>query len=188
MFISRTFSFKKNQHGFALVVVLITLLILAGVVASMLRGQTLKLKEAGAYFDMNDRSQVSHNAHRACLLTVKNAMESKAVGGFNWTQPIVMPDGVSVCTITAVNVPAALPSGAPVVWPQPNLIVETTSPAGSAGLIETSEILYPLCSALNVACVQSVAVITLNSVNNGIFVVSPWILRGGAVQIGWRGP
>lgn len=179
---SRTFplSFKQNQHGFALVVILMTLLILAGVVASMLRGQTLKLKETGDYFQMNEQSQVSHNAHRACLLMVRSAFRSAATGAFNWNRSVAMPDGTSTCTITAA-VPATLFGGVPVLWQQPNLIVSTTT---ANGLVETSEILYPACNALNAGCVQSAAVITLN---NGV-VVSPLILLGGAVQVGWRGP
>ncbi len=180
---SRTFplSLKQNQHGFALVVILMTLLILAGVVASMLRGQTLKLKETGDYFQMNEQMQVSHNAHRACLLMVRSAFRSNAVGVFNWNGSVAMPDGTSTCTITAA-VPATLFGGVPVLWPQPNLIVSTTT---ANGLVETSEILYPACNALNAGgCVQSAAAITLS---NGV-VVSPQILLGGAVQVGWRGP
>ena len=158
-----------------------TLLILAGVVANMLRGQTLKLKETGDYFQMNEQSQVSHNAHRACLLMVRSAFRSAATGAFNWNRSVAMPDGTSTCTITAA-VPATLFGGVPVLWQQPNLIVSTTT---ANGLVETSEILYPACNLLNAGwCVQSAAVITLS---NGV-VVSPQILPGGAVQVGWRGP
>ena len=81
---------KRNQQGFALVVVLITLLILAGVVASMLRGQTLKLAQTGNYFNLNEQRQASHNAHRACLGIVKGALQSWSVGAFNWAAPIAL--------------------------------------------------------------------------------------------------
>ncbi|AXF85670.1 hypothetical protein DTO96_101401 [Ephemeroptericola cinctiostellae] len=177
MLTSYVFPFKKNQRGFALIVVLITLLILAGVVASMLRGQTLKLRETGGYFVMNEQALVSHNAHRACLLIVKNAFKSNAAAVFNWTPTVSVPNGT--CTVVAA-VPVPLLGGAPVFWQQPNLIVTTTA----NGLLETSEILYPACNLFNVGCVQSAAVITLS---NGA-VVSPLILQGGAVQVGWRGP
>lgn len=172
---------KRNQHGFALVVVLITLLILAGVVASMLRGQTLKLAQTGNYFNLNEQRQASHNAHRACLGIVKSALQSWTVGAINWAAPIALPDGVSTCTIIApaAALPAPLLNGQPVSWPQPRLIVSTMS----NGVPETSEVLYPACNLLNVACVQSAAVITLS---NGV-LVSPVILVGGAVQVGWRG-
>lgn len=91
-----------------------------------------------------------------------------------------MPDGTSSCTVTAA-LPATLFGGVPVLWPQPNLIVSTTT---ANGLVETSEILYPACNLFNAGCVQSAAIITLS---NGA-VVSPLILQGGAVQVGWRGP
>lgn len=166
---------RETQYGFALIVVLIVLLMLAGVVASMLRGQTLKLRQTGDYFFMNEANQQSHNAHRECMVVVKNALQSTATGSFNWLVPMKLSDGVSTCTITAIS-PPSVQNSTPESW-SPQLVVTTVA---NGGFTETSEVSYPSC--VNTACTQSAATITLD--NN--IVVSPLVLVGGAVSIGWR--
>lgn len=174
-----------SQKGFALIVVLITLLILAGVVAGLLQNQTLFLQETSTVFAAAQEEQNSHNVHRACLRRLRTDLQGNnvapATSMVSWvsgrTNAVnINLNGVAVvCAIEVDNLPALGNQWTPVLRLTSTVGVQT----------EVSELVYPPCGGVN--CVFSNNKITVFNVNSRTpQTLNPVFSQGNQVEVAWH--
>lgn len=168
----------KRQKGFALVVVLITLMVLSLVVASLLRNQTLALRETSMMFTATKHEQDSRNAHQACVERIRDDMRSNNNASISWVSGGLNEFNLTVNRDT-VNCQLAL-IGVPVgggVW-TPLLSVTTVA----ASISHTTEMRYELCVGADVCAKTSNNIQAVDGTKNGVSLTPTW-KAGSLVQV-----
>lgn len=174
---SRYEIYLKQQTGFALIVVLITLMILSLVVASLLRNQTSSLHETSIMFAATENEQNARNAHQACIERIRSDLKINNAAQISWArgnanQLNVSSNGNAVdCQLTLVGVPVGGGGWAP--------LLSMTSVVGT--ISHTTQLRYEPCVGADVCASTANAITAIGAA--GIVSLSPTWKAGSLVQV-----